>query len=269
MEKTASALRWAKGAAPAPVPGESFADGEGCPSRKKSRRTSKDMTLHRIKLAALAAIATLALCLAPSLGRGAVITKDYGSGSDSVHLLLQFAQGADSVLYTYHFTYSSLSPLTGAALFLALDSADSNLTLTYSGTVASNFYITSIAYSGYSEPSSPQIVDGYSWNYFDSGGLEQAYDSNFDPIPNTYNTVTSGSWSLANVGASDRFLQPGSWDAWVLGTWDVNPVTNNFEYTGDFPSVAPVPEPTTVALLALGGLVLLAWRKPTGHAPLT
>jgi hypothetical protein len=269
MEKTAPALKWAKGVASAPVPGESFADGEGCPSRKKSRRTSKDMTLHRIKHAALA-LASLAICFTSAPGRSAVITKDYGSGSDAVHLLLQFAGGADSVLYTYHFTYSASSPLTGSALFLALDNADTSLSLAYSGSASSNFFVTDVNYNGNSEPTSTQLADGYSWNYFDAGGLEQAYDSNFNPIPDTYNTVASGSWNLANAGASDRILQPDSWDAWVLGAWveetdsDGFP-TGVFDYVGAQPSVSPVPEPTSIALVVLGGGALL-WSRRRSHA---
>ncbi|HEY8902535.1 MAG TPA: hypothetical protein VIM48_02435, partial [Chthoniobacterales bacterium] len=106
------------------------------------------MKLIRIKLAAV----TLALLsLSVVCAKAAVITKDYGSGSDTTYLLLQFEASPDQVLYTYHFTYNAGNPLTGAQLFIALDNADSALSIAYSGSASSNFFMTSVTYNGYSE----------------------------------------------------------------------------------------------------------------------
>jgi hypothetical protein len=212
----------------------------------------------RIKFAAIA-LAFLSLSAAGT--KAAVITKDYGTGSDTTYLLLQFEASPDQVLYTYHFTYNAANPLTGAALFTALDSADSQLSITYSRSVSSNFYATNVTYNGYSEPTNTQTSNGSSWTYFDSGGLEQALDSNFQPIPGQYNSVPSGSWQIANVGGSNRIIQPNSWDAWVLGTWDFNSNTSNYSYTGAQPVLEPVPEPSTFVLIGLGGILGFALRR--------
>jgi hypothetical protein len=208
-----------------------------------------------------AAIALAFLCLSVAMPKAAVITKDYGTGSDTTYLLLQFEASPDQVLYTYHFTYNASNPLTGAELFTALDSADSALSVTYGGTASSNFYVTNVSYNGYSEPTSTQTSNGSSWTYFDSGGLEQALDSNFQPIPGQYNSVPSGSWQIANVGASNRVIQPNSWDGWVLGTWNYDSNTSNFSYTGAQPVLEPVPEPSTFVLLSLAGVAIFVLRR--------
>ena len=55
-------------------------------------------------------------------------------------------------------------------------------------------------------------------------------------------------WTMSGVGASGRVLSNGSWDGWY----------NNF--SGTAPRT-PIPEPMTVALLGLGGLLLLKRRR--------
>ncbi len=60
-----------------------------------------------------------------------------------------------------------------------------------------------------------------------------------------YFTSSDGSaWDSSAVGMSDRTLTVGDWDGWY----------NGFE-TGVSPTT-PIPEPATVALFALGGLLL-------------
>jgi hypothetical protein len=206
------------------------------------------MKLNRLGLVAFAILfSSLAL---PS-GHTAVITKDYGTGADTTHLLLQFAGTVDSVLYTYHFTYNASSPLTGAALFLALDSADSSLSMTHGGTATSNFFVVDASYAGYTEPTGNETGTFY-WNYFVSGGLQQDVDPDtFQPIPNQFTAAPDGVWTGASVGGSNRIVEPGSWDAWVFGEYD-----ENFNYVGAQPGVSPVPEPASLPLLALGGLAL-------------
>jgi hypothetical protein len=216
------------------------------------------MKLNRLGLVALA---TLIFGLTLPASRAAVITKDYGSGPDTTYLLLQFAGSVDSVLYTYHFTYNAASHFTGAALFLALDSADAQLNLTSFGTPSENFYVDQVAYDGYSEPTGNEDGTFY-WNYFVSGGLQQDVDPNtFQLIPNQFTAAPDGVWSGASVGGSNRIVEPGSWDAWVFGEYD-----ENFNYIGAQPGVAPVPEPSPLAMLTIGGLALGLFLRRRRHA---
>jgi hypothetical protein len=48
-----------------------------------------------------------------------------------------------------------------------------------------------------------------------------------------------GSWTSPSFGAVDRIVEDGDWDGWVYGR-----------------AGTPIPEPATIALLALGGLFL-------------
>jgi hypothetical protein len=71
-----------------------------------------------------------------------------------------------------------------------------------------------------------------------------------------YYTSSDGeNWEYSMVGFADRGLNNNDWDSW---TW-----TN---YSSDWvtvyraPAGAPVPEPCTVALLGLGGMLLYRGR---------
>lgn len=211
--------------------------------------------VRRATLAALASAALLAGFARPT--SAAVITKEFGSGDDVTRLLLQFAGTVDSVLYTYRFTFNAETPLTGADLFLALDAADPQLTLTFSGSASANFYLTDVSYDGYSEPTFEEEGNFY-WTYFVSGGKEQQIGGppNYEPIPGQFDPVPSGAWNSASAGASNRVVEPGSWDAWVFGEYDAE-----FNYIGALPSVAPVPEPGVVGLLALGGGLIIGLAR--------
>jgi len=70
-----------------------------------------------------------------------------------------------------------------------------------------------------------------------------------------YFTSTDGAgWADAPVGFADRVISNGSWDGWAVQTTDAWPPAH-------LPT-APVPEPVTVTLLGIGGLLLGKLRKP-------
>lgn len=78
-----------------------------------------------------------------------------------------------------------------------------------------------------------------------------------------YGSSDGVTWSL-NQGVSFRSLSNGDWDSWVWTNYDEfwNPVRA--------PGEQPIPEPTTIALLGLGGLLLRKsspWRRLLNEKP--
>jgi len=70
-----------------------------------------------------------------------------------------------------------------------------------------------------------------------------------------YFTSTDGAgWTDAPVGFADRVLSDGCWDGWAVQTTDAWPPAN-------LPTT-PVPEPVTITLFGIGGLLLGKLRKP-------
>ena len=65
-------------------------------------------------------------------------------------------------------------------------------------------------------------------------------------------SVDGQNWAPADVGFATRELTNGAWDGWAHQT------------TGDWPAAhlpaAPVPEPITIVLLSVGGLLIARYR---------
>ena len=95
----------------------------------------------------------------------------------------------------------------------------------------------------------------YSWGEFVydfdyPGGVEHDYGSANQGWA-YYVSEDNETWASSGVGVSDRQLSDGVFDSWVWSNYPTDwsaPIRQ--------PGQAPVPEPATVAFLALGGLLL-------------
>lgn len=187
----------------------------------------------------------------------AVILKDIGTGSDFSNLYIQFSDPLlEAVHYRYFYNYDTDTPLTGAQMIFNIANASgSNLTIQDNGGTADFqgfLFIYEFAYNG-----DGQYGDFFStdtWNFYVSGGENVVYDPDtFDPVwgpggvgDYTFATLPSNAWLSAPVGPSDRVVAPGSWDGWTFGEWP-----------GPDPTIAPIPEPSTWALIAVAVFIPL------------
>jgi hypothetical protein len=160
----------------------------------------------------LLASATMAVaCLASSSSAAIIASYSVGSGSSTSSVQIDFSNGNG-----YLFTVRWDEPMNGYQLLQYIDSQ-----------------LTSVSHTA-------QV---FSFGVFVTGigvGADTEYgEGDLWPIENYWHywTQDSGTWQQAMVGASDRTIFNGSFDAWVFGS-----------------SVAPqaVPAPSALALLVLG-----------------
>jgi hypothetical protein len=85
---------------------------------------------------------------------------------------------------------------------------------------------------------------------------------------NDFNQLSSGSWKILTASggitgfdAAKFGLDLASFQNPFSGTWAVTNAGNDL-----FLTYTAVPEPSTYALLALGGAALWAWRRRSGRA---
>ncbi|MGB7839154.1 MAG: PEP-CTERM sorting domain-containing protein [Terrimicrobiaceae bacterium] len=217
-----------------------------------------------------AAFSVAAAIITAFPGRAQVIT---GTGPDLVNLVVQAPQFIGTPLW-YQYRYdadSFIDPtdlLRGSDVLVAVaNNPLSKLALTFGGSTDSGFFVSSLAYDGGPSVGS-DFVNNLYWTYFVADGTVNKVDEVFAPIvdenglPVVEDSVPAGTWSLAPVGASLRYPVNGSWDALVYGQWGPDPVTSDFVYMGDPPAIAPVPEPSTVALLLVGmAFLVVMWIR--------
>ena len=147
---------------------------------------------------------------------------DYWAGSGSNEAVVVIDFGTDSYAFGYRW---DVGTKYGKDLMDAVDLAGTmNYTQSYG-------FLNTISYDTYSNVGKDDYPTDW-WVYFICG----------DGV----------NWVDSPVGFADRVLSNGCWDAWAHQT------------TGDWPPThwptAPIPEPCTIALFGLGGL-LRAKRK--------
>jgi hypothetical protein len=150
-------------------------------------------------------------CLASSSSAAIIASYSVGSGSSTSSVQIDFSNGNG-----YLFTVRWDEPMNGYQLLQYIDSQLE--TVSHTAQVFSfGAFVTGIGVGADTE-----YGEGDQW-----------------PVENYWHywTQDSGSWQQAMVGASDRTIFNGSFDAWVFGS-----------------SVAPqaVPAPGALALLVLG-----------------
>lgn len=168
-----------------------------------------------------------------------------GSGSNSSYLVIEAADFGAPLVYEFRYNYDPLSPLTTTDMLVAVDAADLDLSfeLLYGGA-----FLNSVTYLSLTLTNS--VIEPYSpfWAQWVSGG------ESGDPLAPMPDNV----WS-EGFGPMNRTLEPGSWDGFIFnGEYGPPP---NYAIISAPPSVAPIPEPSTVLLIIVSAAGFFVWRK--------
>ncbi len=162
-----------------------------------------------------------------------------GTGEDVSYAVIEAAPFGPPLVYEYH--YTSSAPLDGYALFSAIDSAESDLSLSFlnfGSEESPNYFLNSITYGSTTVTSTPFPEIGPFWTQWVSGG-----EAGFPQA----SPIDSGVWSFGSgISAPYRAIGPESWDGFVFNMGDTPP------------SISPVPEPQTAVLL-LAGITVVLW----------
>lgn len=174
-----------------------------------------------------------------------------GTGPDSSFLVIEATDfGTNPLVFQWNYTYNASTPYTTADMLTAVDTLstlDLNFTILYSGT-----FLDAIEYQGITLTN--EFIPPYSpfWAQWVSGGTSGS------PLV----AMPSGTWS-AGYGITNRELAPGSWDGFIFnGEYDSNPP---YAVISAPPSIVPVPEPSTLALIALATISLLLYGRKRFH----
>lgn len=185
--------------------------------------------------------AAAGFCLLSSATHAANIL--VGSGADTSYFVLE-SPNLGSRTYEISYTYDAQAMQDGFTLLNSLLGADSMLTadLANFGTATEpNFFVNSFTFNSVSEVAASSGSFVPYWAHWVSGG-EAGFPS--------ATPVEEETWSVGSgISSPFRLIEPGSWDALV------------FSDGSSAPSVAPVPEPSALLLLATGALVFFRKRR--------
>lgn len=169
-----------------------------------------------------------------------------------VVITLSIGVGAGAATYTNSAEYSAGSGSNQATI--AIDFDENNyyvFTYSWDGTATGWDALDAIDQAGELDVSA---TDYGEWGMFVNdfnypGGVEYDYELG-ENTGWAYYVGDNETWSPSGDGVSFRELGNGDWDSWVWTNYDANwaPIRT--------PGAAAVPEPCTIALLGIGGLLL-------------
>lgn len=208
----------------------------------------------KFPLNALRGLAAALLCaIGIASAQAQTLTASYGSGPDVSYLVIQAdAFGANPLVFAYNYDYNPANPLDGYALLVAVFDADPLLDgsfLNFGSDEEPNYFLNSVTYDSVTLVNTGAPAFQPYWAQWVSGG-EAGYP--------TAAPVALGTWEFGSgASAPYRYLAPGAWEGYIF----------NDGFTP--PSVTPIPEPSAMLLVALGGLVVFRRNRrahPRLHA---
>ena len=206
-----------------------------------------------------AALIALIVFTAPAL-RGQAVVNSYndiqfwaGLGANRSAVVVEFNSGTNPFSVAWGYRWSGQVSLQTMMFDLAgvisrgpapVPGSDPRLSLSVTSFGNMGFFIDTLTYDqsgiGDSWPSGTLSLTGY-----DGNNWNNLFTLNGSP------NWSSGPFQLSNVGMAGTTLVDGGWYGWVTAN---GPKTYNFQQP-----VAAVPEPSSLALIAIGAAALL-WR---------
>lgn len=186
----------------------------------------------------------LAAALLGAPPTSAIVT-EFGSGPDFVDLIIEEdAFGPDPLHYRYAFTHNESAPLDGYDLLQQVDAAFTDISFSFSnfGSASEpNYFLNAITYQSLTLTNASSSPFTPYWAQWVSGG--EAGFPEAEP-------VDLGTWTMGSgMSRPYRVLTPFASEGYVFNDGSTPPSTQ------------PVPEPGTVALLALGGIATWMTRR--------